>query len=284
MLIIHQIWFDFSNGRSMSNDSIEISKKWKELNGECEYRLWSLSDAKEFISKEYPEYMGVFAVVEKPEFKFKICLCDFFRYLVVYHFGGIYVDLDFYPIKSVKEFLSESWKGNLDLQKKSRVPKGVSNVILTEEWYESYSISNSIHNGFLCSVKEKHPFWNKLISDCYRVIVFSPEKIATENDVWELTGTRKLKQHLEHFGKFFEDVGCLKYHHVCPFISIEDSKQLPCNGVQQPCVEKGTNWVCYPYVFMKDLEKRTDGGAYMNNIFPKSFFLCCGVQGGSLWR
>jgi hypothetical protein len=59
------------------------------LNPEFEYRFFDNDDVVRFFDSEFPEYRRIF-----DSFRFRIQKYDFFRYLVVYRYGGFYLDLD----------------------------------------------------------------------------------------------------------------------------------------------------------------------------------------------
>jgi hypothetical protein len=59
------------------------------LHPDFEYLFFDDGQVEDFIRTEYPQYREVF-----DSFSVPIQRYDFFRYLVVYHFGGFYFDLD----------------------------------------------------------------------------------------------------------------------------------------------------------------------------------------------
>lgn len=64
-------------------------EKLKSLNANYKYFFFTDSDIVNFVKSFYPEYFDVFK-----RFKYKIQQIDFFRYLAIYHYGGIYLDID----------------------------------------------------------------------------------------------------------------------------------------------------------------------------------------------
>jgi inositol phosphorylceramide mannosyltransferase catalytic subunit len=58
-------------------------------NPDFEYVFFDNNGVEQFIDQEYPEYRPLF-----DSFRFPIQRYDFFRYLVVYRYGGFYFDLD----------------------------------------------------------------------------------------------------------------------------------------------------------------------------------------------
>lgn len=86
--IIHQMWKD-----DPENMPIELAR-WKEgckvVNKEFDFRLYLDVDLERFVHQYYPEYLSLFRSLKG------VYMADMARIIVVYHFGGIYMDLDFY--------------------------------------------------------------------------------------------------------------------------------------------------------------------------------------------
>ena len=61
----------------------------KKLNPKCNYMFFTDDDIIEFIKTNTPEYYDTFI-----KFPFKIQQIDFFRYIAIYFYGGLYLDLD----------------------------------------------------------------------------------------------------------------------------------------------------------------------------------------------
>lgn len=59
------------------------------LNPDYEYSFFDNAQQRQFVDREFPHYLAVF-----DSFRFLIQQCDFFRYLVVYRYGGFYFDAD----------------------------------------------------------------------------------------------------------------------------------------------------------------------------------------------
>jgi hypothetical protein len=59
------------------------------LNPDYEYLFFDNLHQREFVEREFPQYLTVF-----DSFRFVIQRCDFFRYLAVYRYGGFYFDPD----------------------------------------------------------------------------------------------------------------------------------------------------------------------------------------------
>lgn len=87
--IIHQVWLSETNSPlpSKYNNYIE---SFKYRNPDYEYKIWYMSDSQLFVQEYFPQYYEQFKSI-KP----LISRCDILRFMVVYIYGGIYVDLDF---------------------------------------------------------------------------------------------------------------------------------------------------------------------------------------------
>ena len=66
------------------------------------YLLWTDTDNWEFIRRSYPEYLYIYQRFQK-----NIERADFTRYLYMYHYGGLYVDLDVDCLKNSEELIKD---------------------------------------------------------------------------------------------------------------------------------------------------------------------------------
>ena len=94
--IIHQTW-----------KTDKIPDVWKEAVEACKnkhksyrYILWTDASMKKFVKEEYPEFYKTYISYPNP-----IQRCDAFRYLVLYKYGGIYIDMDLMCKKSFTDLL-----------------------------------------------------------------------------------------------------------------------------------------------------------------------------------
>lgn len=259
--IFHQIWFDFGEGIRLKKEHkqiMEVNRKYASINDGFEYKLWDLSVAHEFIEKHYPFYVSFM----KKKWKYEIIKCDFFRYLLMYHFGGLYIDLDFMLMKPM-EILFDKYKQY--------------DIVLFEEWYKSINIENkessegSLHNGFLLS-KPKNTFWLKMINK----LTTSANDIVCKNDVWKLSGTNLLRN--MYIKENDSMMTYLPYYKVCPFkcVSKEDSKHIIiCDREENiPLSLEQSHWMFFN--LNEVLNQKND------NMFDECYAVLISV--GSLWN
>jgi mannosyltransferase OCH1-like enzyme len=98
--IVHQTW------RSDSLPSVfqKISDANKKMNPGYEFKLWSHKpgppDIDEFIKKEYPDIYDIFN-----DCKYGVQKADIARIAILYHYGGVYIDLDILSLKPLEELV-----------------------------------------------------------------------------------------------------------------------------------------------------------------------------------
>ena len=62
--------------------------------------LWTDASSREFIANEYPWFLDTF-----DGYTYPIQRADAIRYFVLYHYGGIYVDLDIGCLRPMDDLL-----------------------------------------------------------------------------------------------------------------------------------------------------------------------------------
>ncbi|CAI6092291.1 unnamed protein product [Clonostachys chloroleuca] len=108
-----------------------IPQKWIDSQRSCQevysnftYMLWTDESAHEFLATEYPWFVDLW-----DNYAFPIQRADAIRYFVLYHFGGIYLDMDTVCVKQfpIFEVISETEHRALF---QSTKPTGVTNDVM----------------------------------------------------------------------------------------------------------------------------------------------------------
>jgi mannosyltransferase OCH1-like enzyme len=96
--IIHQTWKNY-----------DIPEKWKESPEaikkyfpDWEYKLWSDEDMDTFVHENYNWFYSTYK-----NYRYHIQRCDVFRYIILYHFGGLYMDLDIVPTSNFEHLFTD---------------------------------------------------------------------------------------------------------------------------------------------------------------------------------
>ena len=103
--LIHKIFWDFSCGNKPLSDFDIFNKCWVLTSDFCndnniQLKLWNYQDCLQLLKTHYPKYLQLWEDFTQPVMK-----CDFIRYIILYHHGGIYMDMDVYPLQDFDDLL-----------------------------------------------------------------------------------------------------------------------------------------------------------------------------------
>jgi hypothetical protein len=84
--IIHQTARTFDG---LEERVVNLRESWSRFNPDWELQEWDDARCREFVKKEFPEYFVAYTGLPK-----SVERADFFRYLVVLRYGGVYADID----------------------------------------------------------------------------------------------------------------------------------------------------------------------------------------------
>ena len=104
--LLHQVFFPFeAHIKSVSDITVfgirtHNTKNWCDKN-EIKYKMWNLEDCKELIKKYQFEEIWY-------DFPQSVMRVDFIRYLILYDQGGIYLDCDVEPIRSMDQLWTKN--------------------------------------------------------------------------------------------------------------------------------------------------------------------------------
>lgn len=273
---VHQIYFVFDGEtrRVGRDDEVRLRAIVTSMlpadRPDAEYTLWTLESAERLVRQEYPLFAPI---MELRRSAFPIVLCDFFRYLLMYHFGGIYLDLDFVPIRPLGALFDEVEAGRVAHTPANATPS----VLLCEEWHESYTMSETLHNGILHSRAPRHPFWWDVLWRVYREVVVRATPIRSAQDVYALSGPKMLRERAHAARTVFRDVAFLPYYVACPYVAvsrIDPKDRVLCNGMDAVPSIQESNWV---FLGIEDV-------ATLCRTCPRSYYANLSLPIGSMWK
>lgn len=243
--MLHQIWFDLGKGSSPPIQYRERMQRMCDMNPDLHYKLWDLSEATSLVQKT-PLFQRIWT-----DFPHGINRADFFRYVLMYHYGGCYFDLDFVCARPIKTLYDQCV-----LQ---------STVLLGEEW--PWSLQDAtVHNGAIICGPSGHPFWSVVFNCIYnRLLKLSTHTESQEHDmqtsVFKLTGTAMLRDAVKQYWEYgIADNACLLSHLqpkskptvivapfglYCPLLT-GDNTLIDCYSNQSLCKQKKRDWKLIP--------------------------------------
>lgn len=128
--IIHQTWKTEVLPERWTN----VSQSCKDYNPDYEYMLWTDDSSREFIKTHYPWFISTFDAYTYP-----IQRADAIRYFVLYHYGGVYVDLDIGCLRPLDPLL------HFPVVLPKTIPVGVSNDLMFSTKHHPF-MEQTIHN------------------------------------------------------------------------------------------------------------------------------------------
>lgn len=95
--IIHQTW----KNKNIPDKWKHCQREWVRLHPDWTYILWTDQDIRNHIQNYHPEFLEIHDSYEYP-----IQRADMIRYFILYDYGGVYCDLDMYPLKSLDDIIT----------------------------------------------------------------------------------------------------------------------------------------------------------------------------------
>ena len=133
--IIHQVYGIYKDEKPIPNEWIKFSKTLRDNHKNWKYKLWDDKSCLNLIKTYYPWFLETYN-----GYKYPIQKADAIRPFILYHEGGIYLDMDFTCIRNIDKFFKNQ------------------GVYLLE------SAHFGITNAFMASSKN-HPFWKIVMEE-----------------------------------------------------------------------------------------------------------------------
>ena len=95
--IIHQMW----KTEELPTKYQNAAAAWRAYHPDWEYKFWTDESMLKYMEDNHPDYLDVYN-----GFRYPIQRSDFFRYFILYDYGGIYSDLDMFPTENLEKYLT----------------------------------------------------------------------------------------------------------------------------------------------------------------------------------
>lgn len=146
---------------SKNSSHFEMVDDWTRKNPGFLVKTYDLAQIRAYVKKHKPDLLESFLQLEK------ISQIDFWRYLVMFVDGGLYVDSDVTCLISIDQWLRR-FKAPLDLVVGLESVVGSSRQAKRLGYIERAQISN-----WLLLSKPGHPFWEQVLQ---RIVATNPRK------------------------------------------------------------------------------------------------------------
>jgi len=140
--ILHQTW----KNATLPPDLVTLQRTWQSHHPDWTYYLWTDVDNREFLRRHYPWFLPIYDSYPEP-----IMRVDAVRCFILYHFGGVYVDLDFECLRPMEPLLADQ-----------QVVFGLEPPAHLELHFpKERGLQQIVCNAWMASVPG-HPFWEHL--------------------------------------------------------------------------------------------------------------------------
>lgn len=144
--IVHQIWYQ---GEKECPEKHQAKMKtWKQNHDTWKYMFWDEEKMQQIIKQEYPQYYKRWSTFNHMHQRI-----DFFKYILMDKYGGLYADIDTICLKPIDPLLKYD-------DNKSKVGQVIVCKTASTDWesWITFGTTESVNNGILISTKG-HPFW-----------------------------------------------------------------------------------------------------------------------------
>lgn len=172
-----------------------------------EHKLWYNDQIYPFINKHYPQYNNL--IKELPS----ITKCDFFRNVLMYHYGGLYFDLDFLVYKNFYNVLQHN---------KPTIIEGMYKHTLNEQ----------VQNNFLAS-PPRDPVWIKVMNEVEENFKTIDRSDSWYNKVMKISSSLFFTQYIKNHPHDFNYLPRVPYN-----LTKEECKKMKEDDI--PCRHLGT--------------------------------------------
>lgn len=195
--IVHQTW----RSTALPSQIAHYCASWKRLNSDIEYRFYDDEACAAFVRAEFPAYASLYEAMPHA-----VERADFFRYLVLYCFGGLYADVDMECVRPLDRFFALagavfSIEAHITADRQRRLG-----------YAQPYQIANCIF-----AAPPGHPFLLSIIQRVAQIARTSPHPLS---EVEDLTGPRMLTRLIYETQP--ADVGMLHQTYWLPSLSYPD--------------------------------------------------------------
>lgn len=199
--IIHQLWDEkiplpefFSN----------LGETWKNCNPSWKYIFWDKSKMDYFVQESFPSFMSTIN-----GFKHDVQRWDVIRYLILYKYGGVYVDFDYECLESLDNLLRD---------------KSCCFGLEPREHAQLFKKEKVISNAFI-AITPRHQFMEQILKTVQHSSSIANEKLIY---VLETTGPHMLVDLYDQYPKK-EEISLIPSEFICPLTKMDVSNYI--NGL-----------------------------------------------------
>ena len=217
--IIHQVWGGPNNPPLPERLQI-LSESWKEENPDWEYHLWTEKEMDKLVETHFPKYLSFYK-----DLPYDIQRWDTIRYMILFLYGGVYVDLD-----------SECFHSINPLMENVKIGFGEE-----PPFHEGSMVR--IGNAFMASEQENASWLTILDEICQNYTARS----SIVDTVLHTTGPNMIHRIFPRLQKIYGAIA-FPYSQVAP-VSKKEVYEFLFLGKEEPFLQKVNKAYCVHYFF-----------------------------------
>jgi mannosyltransferase OCH1-like enzyme len=233
--IIHQIYEDLAGPPA---NLLNIAESWKEHHPEWEYRFWNRQMMHDFLEFYCADFLPFYH-----SYPFNVQRWDAIRYLILYHIGGMYADLDYECIRPLDVLLTGS---TCCMGMEPFLHKNAINLL-------------PIGNALMASMP-KHPYMAAIINDLKTNFSVNYKKGDTKQ-IMASTGPQMVARVYDQYKKK-EDVTLLPADLISP-LSIKEVLMLRSGHARPDVLKKVEKAFAIHYCFGSWRPQTAEGKAHL---------------------
>jgi mannosyltransferase OCH1-like enzyme len=220
--IIHKIWMTFNPENTQKPEKyVRNNEILKSLHPDWFFMEWNDQQVLDFVATYYPEFFSTYINYPEP-----IMRHDASRYLILNHFGGIFIQDSFVFNKNIQPLLGEY---KLIVSKKTNIAER----------------ENELSNGIIASTPN-HPFWQYFIPEL--INVSKNRKDHAKNFVMSITGPFIFTDAIDKYLNSTHDnsIKILDKQYLMPFYYIDNKL----DHIKKNCIETEDPKQCFTLLYM----------------------------------
>ena len=203
--IIHQTYFLSPEDELFPAELRENVERLKEMNPDWEYRFYNDDDILLYIKRHFPDLLTFYKKIDP---SYGAARADFFRYLLMYNEGGVYLDIKSNVLNPLSEIVQKSdkyllshWPASLPARLRGVHPGITHPIGEYQQWHiasvPGHPFLKSVINNVCCNIENYNPIfhdfgtWGVLnltgpiayTEAIYPIVELYPHRIERDNTV-----------------------------------------------------------------------------------------------------
>ena len=209
--IMHHI-FEKLDGKPRKKEWEDAHKSCMSMSSDFKHMMWNTSTIRQFLLKEYSWFVPTF-----DSYKYPVQRFDVARYFLLYHYGGVYIDMDIYCREQLSAVISSFPQNSRVILRATHPANDVATSLLfghtknTFFYFVTQRLQGAKHDSFLPYISIMFSTGPRFLSNSYYDYEhFSQFKSQLGRTRIDSSGIYILQQKI--YKQLFDDMGSSSWH------------------------------------------------------------------------